>query len=79
MSAGGASVDLVEPPPFGSQVRLSMTLPGGQELSIEAIVRWRRATGVGLQFAPMGAKQTYHLTEFLAAMDPMPDSRLFGR
>ena len=79
MSAGGASVDLVDPPAFGARVRLLVTLPAGQELAIEGVVRWRRSAGIGLQFSPMGARQTYHLTEFLAQMDPMPDSRFIGR
>jgi hypothetical protein len=78
MSAGGTSIDLVDPPAFGTRVRLRVVLPDGPELALEGVVRWRRATEIGVQFAPMGARQTYHLTEFLAQMDALPDSRLFG-
>ena len=79
MSAGGASIDVTTPPPFGTKVKLTFTLPTGAELAVDGIVRWRRAAGVGIQFSPMGARQTYHLTEFLSSMDPMPDSRMVGR
>lgn len=76
MSAGGAFLDLPDAPAFGTKVKLVMSLPSGHDLAIDGVIRWRRAAGVGLQFAPMGARQTYHLTEFLAAMDALPDSRL---
>jgi hypothetical protein len=79
MSAGGACLDVLDPPEFGAKVRLVVPLPSGHELVVDGVIRWRRPTGTGLQFSPMGARQTYHLTEFLAGLDPLPDSRMVGR
>jgi hypothetical protein len=76
LSLGGAFVVSLEEPPFGAKVRLELPL-STMTLEVEATVRWRKkGEGFGVQFGLLGAKATYHLTEFIADMDPVPDSRM---
>ncbi len=37
-----------------------------QEAEIEAIVRWCKPTGMGVQFGVMGARETHALTTLLS-------------
>lgn len=79
LSLGGAYVDLMEEPPeFGTKVILFVELPSGKELALDGVVRWTKPGGMGLQFGALGAAQTYHLTEYIAEFEPLPDSRFIG-
>ncbi len=40
------------------------------ELALQGTVRWSNGVGLGVQFAPMGAKDTHILTEYLRALKP---------
>lgn len=40
------------------------------ELSLQGTVRWLNNVGFGVQFAPLGAKDTYILTEYLRGLKP---------
>jgi len=76
LSLGGAFIVTFNEPPFGTKIRLTMPL-SAMTIEVEATVRWhRKGEGFGVQFALLGAKATYHLTEFVADMDPIPDSRM---
>lgn len=76
LSLGGAFVVTFDDPPFGSKVKLTVEL-SAMTLEVDATVRWRRPNeGFGVQFGLLGAKATYHLTEYIADMDPIPDSRM---
>ena len=73
ISVGGAYLDKVaSAPAFGTDVVLLVTLPDGDELKLEAVVRWAKPGGIGLQFGMHGAKETFLLTEFLSTLDDMP-------
>lgn len=76
LSLGGAFVVTFDEPPFGAKVKLTLPL-SAMTIEVDATVRWRKQDqGFGVQFGLLGAKATYHLTEFIADMDPMPDSRM---
>jgi type IV pilus assembly protein PilZ len=52
--------------PFGTKIVVMIRLPGlHQEAKVESIVRWTQPTGMGVQFGPMGARETHALTELL--------------
>jgi hypothetical protein len=73
ISVGGAYLDKVAAAPaFGTEVVLLVTLPDSAELKLEAVVRWAKPGGIGLQFGMHGAKETFLLTEFLGTLDDMP-------
>jgi len=73
ISVGGAYLDKVEAAPtFGTEVILYVTLPGGNELKLESVVRWTKPGGLGLQFGMHGAKETYLLTEFMSTLEDVP-------
>jgi type IV pilus assembly protein PilZ len=67
LSLGGMFIETPAPPPYGTAVRVFMQLPGLQtETAVDAIVRWWKPTGMGVQFGVMGARETHGLTELLA-------------
>jgi type IV pilus assembly protein PilZ len=73
ISIGGAYVDHVpKAPPFGTNVILWVVIPGSKELSLEAVVRWLKPGGMGLQFGMHGAKETYVLTEYMRTLPDAP-------
>lgn len=65
VSLGGVFVETTELAPFGATVTIVIPLPG-LRARVEAFVRWTSAEGMGLQFAPMGARETHALTQLLA-------------
>ncbi len=76
LSLGGAFVVTFDEPAFGSKVKITMPL-SAMTIEVEATVRWRKKDqGFGVQFGLLGAKATYHLTEYIADMDPIADSRM---
>lgn len=74
MCPGGAFVELPQVPAFGSKVKLRVGMPKG-EVTVEATVRWAKGNGVGVQFGLLNARSTYAITEHLADLEPIPDSR----
>lgn len=67
MSLGGMYIETSAPLAYGTAVRVFLRLPGmKQEMQIDAIVRWWKPTGMGVQFGVMGARETHALTSTLA-------------
>lgn len=68
LSLGGMFIETTTAVPFGEPIRLYVSLPGmPSESRIAAVVRWTKPEGLGVQFGAMGARETYALTELLAA------------
>lgn len=64
ISVGGMFIETATPAPFGSEVVLTVSLPGGGEKSqLAGRVRWGRPGGMGVQFGLLGAKETHLITE----------------
>ena len=65
ISLGGMFVQTAAPPPFGTELVIHLTLPGQKApFALTAVVRWTRAgEGMGVQFSPMGARETHAITE----------------
>jgi Tfp pilus assembly protein PilZ len=73
LSIGGAFIECEEPIPFGTELSITVRLPGGREDSrIPAVVRWVRPGGVGVQFGLLGARETHLLTDLLRQGKPRP-------
>ena len=66
VSLGGMFIETTTPLAYGSKVQLVMRLPGMYDAPIEAIVRWSKPDGMGVQFGVMGARETHALTLLLA-------------
>ncbi|MBK8213850.1 MAG: PilZ domain-containing protein [Myxococcales bacterium] len=70
VSVGGMFIETTTPAPFGSEVVISVRLPGGGEMSqLPARVRWGRGGGMGVQFGLLGAKETHLITELARTID----------
>jgi hypothetical protein len=66
LSLGGMFIETPAPLPYGARLRLYLRLPGlRDETTIDAIVRWSKPDGMGVQFGVMGARETYALTQLL--------------
>lgn len=76
LSVGGAFLETDATFPFGTEVTLEIDIPASK-ITVPATVRWAKPGGCGVQFGNLGVKQTYAITQHLAAMEPMPDSRRF--
>jgi len=71
LSVGGMYLTGVERCRVGTEVAVRFRLPTERSpMELPAVVRWTQKTGVGLSFGPLGAEQTYALTEFLAGNKP---------
>ncbi len=66
ISLGGMFVLLNESLPFGAAITVRFRLPSGEgPMALQGIVRWERTDGVGVQFGPVGAKETFAITEWV--------------
>jgi type IV pilus assembly protein PilZ len=64
---GGMFIETAETAPYGAAIQIYIQLPGlKQETLIDAVVRWRKETGMGVQFGVMGARETYALTQLIS-------------
>ena len=64
ISLGGMYLVTESPLPYGSKVTLEIYLPAlREEAKIEAIVRWEKPDGMGVQFGNLGAVETHTITE----------------
>jgi hypothetical protein len=60
-------VRTAQPQPFGAEVVVYATLtPKKAPFALAAIVRWTREDGMGLQFLPLGARETHAIMELTA-------------
>ncbi len=74
ISLGGARIEAAVPAPFGPLVTLYLRLPGGAHaLALPAVVRWVRAGAMGLQFGPLGARETHLLVELASPASQVLD------
>jgi hypothetical protein len=74
ISIGGMFIETTEPASYGAKVQIYIQLPGlKQETLIEAVVRWSKTTGMGVQFAMMGARETHALTRMIHAQSIAPE------
>jgi Tfp pilus assembly protein PilZ len=73
MGLGGAFIRTERAAPFGASITLHVELPGRPGvLELPAVVRWTERAGMGVQFAALGARVTYELTEYLATHEARP-------
>jgi PilZ domain-containing protein len=68
LSAGGALITSAKQVAFGAKVAITMTLPPSKAIIVDGVVRWTKPDGMGVQFAQLGARETYAITEFLAKL-----------
>lgn len=61
ISAGGMFIIHEDHPIIGSKVLLIFDLPNIPQVQIPAFVRWYNDSGFGVQFAPIGARETYEI------------------
>ncbi len=67
IALGGMFIQTTQPAAYGAQIRVRIRLPGlKQESVISAVVRWSKSSGMGVQFAQMGARETHGLTMLIA-------------
>jgi hypothetical protein len=67
ISVGGMRVQTDRPVPFGSKVTVYAVLAGGRQPSaLPGTVRWASRNEMGVQFDPLGARETYAITQLLA-------------
>jgi type IV pilus assembly protein PilZ len=67
ISLGGMFIETSSPLPYGASLRLHLPLPGLRGGAvIDAVVRWSKPDGMGVQFGVMGARETYALTMLLS-------------
>ena len=64
ISLGGMFVTSKFPLEFGVEATIHLTLDAS-ELVLPGIVRWTRPGGMGVQFAPLGARETFVITEIV--------------
>jgi hypothetical protein len=66
VSLGGMFIETVTPLPYGAALRVYLRLPGLRtEAPVDAVVRWSKPSGMGVQFGVMGARETHALTLLL--------------
>jgi len=66
VSIGGMFIETDRPAAFGSEIDLTLDLPGIRNpATVVATVRWVSPEGMGVQFGAMGARETYGITELL--------------
>jgi len=64
LSLGGMFVRTDKPQPFGAEVIVHATLTAKKTpFELAAVVRWTRDDGMGLQFLPLGARETHAIIE----------------
>jgi type IV pilus assembly protein PilZ len=64
---GGSRLESSEVHAFGTELVLSLRLPGSRDLSrLPAIVRWTKPNAFGVQFGPLGARDTKAIAELMA-------------
>jgi uncharacterized protein (TIGR02266 family) len=68
ISLGGIFITTDKPLPFSTEVVVHVTLPAQKApFALPGVVRWTRDGGMGIQFAPIGARETHAITELTRA------------
>jgi len=61
-------IETAHPAAFGAEVTIHVHVPGEPSAYVlPGIVRWTADDGMGVQFGLLGAKETYTITELVAA------------
>ena len=64
ISLGGMFIETDRPLPFSAEVTVHLTLPAQKApVALPGVVRWNRDGGMGVQFGPLGARETHAITE----------------
>lgn len=70
ISVGGMSIETAASVPFGSEVEVSVQLPGDDDVFLlPGVVRWARGGRIGVQFGLLGARETHVITEIAKQAD----------
>ncbi|WP_394836046.1 PilZ domain-containing protein [Pendulispora rubella] len=70
ISLGGMFVETVDPPAFGAEVVVELTLPGQRSaFALPGVVRWTHPDGMGVQFRTLSARETFAITEIVRASE----------
>jgi hypothetical protein len=63
ISLGGMFIETARPAPFSTEIVVHVSLPGQRApFSIPGVVRWASASGMGVQFKLLGARETHAIT-----------------
>lgn len=63
ISAGGMFINSELLPEIGVQISIKFDLPSIKPVCLDVFVRWYNNDGFGVQFAPIGAKETHAINE----------------
>jgi hypothetical protein len=70
ISVGGMFIEGVMAP-FASRVTVHLHFTGSDwAIELPAVVRWNRKGGIGIQFALLGARETYAIAEAIGRAKP---------
>ncbi len=70
ISLGGMYIETATPEAFGVEVVIHVHISGEPSAyALPGIVRWTDVAGMGVQFGLLGAKETYTITELVAAYE----------
>jgi hypothetical protein len=74
ISLGGVFVMTDLPAPFGAEITIHTHLYGlDGEVALPGTVRWTKSDGMGVQFGPLGAKETLAITEIVRRYEASGD------
>lgn len=66
ISLGGMFVESQEVPAFGAELTIVVRLPGtSADARLPGVVRWTEASGFGVQFGLLGARETHDIANLL--------------
>ena len=69
LGLGGVFIEANIQLAYGTEIVVLLQLPGTNEPTpLPGLVRWQRADGFGVQFLELGARATYTLSVFMAAL-----------
>lgn len=68
LSMGGMFIESPETLPFNTQLTITMRIPGmDADSRLPGVVRWAKPGGFGVQFGPLGARETHAMTRLMRA------------
>jgi len=68
ISVGGMYLHSTKQLPFGTELTLTVRLPGAKKDSrLPAVIRWTKPDGFGVQFGLLGAVETHLISELMKA------------
>jgi type IV pilus assembly protein PilZ len=72
LSLGGLFIECSDDFPFGTELTITIRIPGGfDESRMPGVVRWNKPGGIGVQFGLLGAKETHLLAELMRQGKPI--------